>query len=39
MMQKVEIMPAFKFFRNGALIDEMVGADAARLKSLVEKYS
>lgn len=38
MKQKVDVLPAFKFYRRGLLIDELVGADAARLQMLVEKH-
>ncbi|XP_075245803.1 uncharacterized protein LOC142339557 [Convolutriloba macropyga] len=35
---KIRAMPTFKFFKAGAEIGDMVGADEAKLKQLCETY-
>lgn len=35
----ISAMPTFKFYKNGAEIDNMMGADANKLKQLCEKYN
>ena len=34
----VSSMPTFQFYRNGEVIDEMVGAEPNKLASMIEKY-
>ena len=36
--QRVRAMPTFKFFFKGGLLEEMQGADAARLEALIIKH-
>ncbi|KAJ5072031.1 thioredoxin-like protein [Anaeramoeba ignava] len=31
-------VPTFKFWKNGALVDELVGADQRKLRELTEKH-
>ena len=37
--QAVSAMPTFKFYKGGAKIDELVGANAEKLKALCAKYN
>lgn len=34
----VTAMPTFKFFKDGQLLDTIVGADAAKLQSLTKEH-
>jgi thioredoxin 1 len=36
--QKIQAMPTFKFFKNGAVVAEMMGADLNKLIALVEEH-
>jgi thioredoxin 1 len=36
--QKIQAMPTFKFFKDGAAIAEMMGADLNKLIALVEEH-
>jgi hypothetical protein len=31
-------MPTFQFYKNGEILEEMRGADVARLEQLISKY-
>ena len=37
--QAIQAMPTFKFYKGGAKIDELVGANAEKLKALCAKYN
>ena len=34
----IKAMPTFQFYKNGSKIEEMCGADSAKLKELVTKH-
>ena len=35
----IQAMPTFKFYKNGKKIDDMRGANEAKLRELIEKYN
>ena len=35
----VKAMPTFLFIRNGEVVDRLMGANAARLKEMIEEYA
>jgi len=35
---QIKCMPTFQFYKNGSKVEEMSGADPAKLKALVEKH-
>jgi hypothetical protein len=35
---QVQAMPTFKFFKDGAMVGEMMGADLSKLLALVEQH-
>jgi len=35
---KISAMPTFQFFRDGKMIDELVGANPAKLASMLNQY-
>ncbi len=37
--QGVQAMPTFKLFKSGAMVGEVVGANAAKLKELVAQHA
>jgi hypothetical protein len=34
----IQAMPTFQFYKNGEKLEEMRGADVARLEQLISKY-
>jgi thiol-disulfide isomerase/thioredoxin len=34
----IQAMPTFQFYKNGEILEEMRGADVARLEQLISKY-
>ena len=36
--QGIQAMPTFKFFKDGSMVAEMMGADFAKLTTLVEQH-
>ena len=36
--QGIQAMPTFKFFKDGNMVAEMMGADFAKLTALVEEH-
>ncbi|KAL5246895.1 hypothetical protein ACHWQZ_G018938 [Mnemiopsis leidyi] len=36
--EEIEVMPSFKFYKNGSCVETLKGSSEARLKELVAKY-
>ncbi|XP_071954358.1 thioredoxin-like [Antedon mediterranea] len=36
--EEISAMPTFKFYKNGAKVDELTGANEAKLRGLIEKH-
>jgi thioredoxin 1 len=35
----VRAMPTFQFYKDGKMVDEVVGADPAKLEAVLQKYN